>query len=162
MNERRQASAGDATSQRGALALVLAGCGSILLSIVLPVMRWNVSDLHGSAGTARAFIGDGWRLIDGGFPGATLAPFAAACVVPVAVAAWFAARDRWMWWLLLVAAVLLAYYPLWVLYVFLKKLEDQVFPASGVLALVAGSLAIGLGVRRLGAGHLTRPNRSAT
>lgn len=124
-------------------ALALAGCLLFGVSILLPVMRWNVNATHSTAGSARVFgADDSYTLVDGGFAGADLVPFAAFAVSIVAVAALASRVGRWVWWVQVAALAIGLYYPGWVLYVFVKKLEDQVDPAAGVLVLVVSFAAM--------------------
>jgi hypothetical protein len=122
--------------------LVLGGSALFLLSVVLPVMRWRKSEHHSSGGSARVFVGDGYTLVDGGFSGTALVPVAALAVVVVAVAALAARVVPWAWYVQATAAVVACYYPIWVAYVFAKKLEDEVFPGEGLVALVLAYAAI--------------------
>lgn len=124
-------------------ALALAGCVLFGVSILLPVMRWDVNAAHSTAGSARVFgADDSYTLVDGGFAGADLVPFAAFAVSIVAVATLASRVGRWVWWVQVAALAVALYYPAWVLYVFVKKLEDQVDPAAGVLVLVVSFAAM--------------------
>ena len=130
------------TVSRRAQVITLLGCGLFLLSIVLPVMRWQASAHHTSSGSARVFLGDGFTLVDGGFGGSDLVVASALAVLVVAMAALGAGIVGWLWSVQVAGLAVLAYYPLWVLYVFAKKLEDEVFPAEGVVTLVAALAAL--------------------
>jgi hypothetical protein len=125
--------------------LILLGCGLFGVSVFLPVMRWDANPIHPTPGSARVFLGAGFTLVDGGFEGTSLIPVAVAAVVALAVVAVLGLLGvlvgPWIWWVQLGLAIVVAYYPLWILFVFLKKTEDEVDPAIGVVALV---LAVGL------------------
>jgi hypothetical protein len=113
--------------------------------VLLYVMRWNANEAHPTAGGARVFLGSGYTLFDGGFEGTFLVPVALAAVVVLAVVTVVGAGTR-TWAVQLGAAAVAAYYPLWLLFVFVKKWEDEVYPGEGVVALVAGYACIATGL----------------
>jgi peptidoglycan/LPS O-acetylase OafA/YrhL len=111
-------------------------------------MRWRPSGVHPTSGSARVFGASDWTLVDGGFRGASLVPLSVVSVAVAALAAVATRLDRRMWWAQITTLALSLYYPFWVLYVFAKKWEDDVFPAEGLAvlalafaAMVAGSLS---------------------
>jgi len=126
-------------------ALALMGCLLFGVSVLLPVMRWNVGPAHSTAGSARVLGDDSSTLVDGGYAGASLVPLSAFVVLVMAVAILASSLGRWVWWVQVAALAVALYYPAWVLYVFLKKLEDEVSPAVGVLVLGAAYLAMIVG-----------------
>ena len=119
--------------------LALAGGLLFAVSMLVPVMRWGVSDAHATAGSARLFLGDGWALTDGNFLGSGLVPFAAAAVLVVLIAAAVPGAGSRRNWALRVAAAVSLYCPFWLAYVFAKKLEDDVYPGEGTLLLILGA-----------------------
>ncbi|HWL42385.1 MAG TPA: hypothetical protein VNQ73_05530 [Ilumatobacter sp.] len=130
-------------------ALMVTGSALLLVSVFVPVMRWSVGPAHDTAGSARVFVGDGWRLVDGGFGGEWLLPVALVAGLvwgPLGLAeqrVWVR-RVRWA------LAALAVYYPVWVAVVFVRKWEDDVGPAAGavLLALAAAAMAAGWWVSR--------------
>lgn len=133
--------------------LTLAGCALFGVSTLLPVMRWLESSVHSTAGSARVFGGDDFTLVDGGFGGEQLLPVAAIGVVLVAVAVLASRLGTWVWRAQVVALAVALYYPGWVLYAFARKIEDQVFPAEGVVVLVLAFAAMATGTYRSAPRH---------
>ena len=125
--------------------LTLLGCVLVGVSMALPVMRWHASVVHSTAGSARMFGGDNYTLVDGGYVGAALAPLSALAVALVGLAVLASRLGSWVWWVQVTALAVAFYYPGWVLHVFLRKLEDQVFPAEGVAVLLLGFAAMTTG-----------------
>lgn len=136
------------STPRAGMFLVLLGCALVALSLVIPVMRWQASAVHDTAGSAMVFLGDGWTLADGGYPGWPLVPISlvALCVLVIATLSRSVNNTRRR--VQLTSAAVLAYYPIWVLMVFVRKLEDKVYPAEGAAALVVGAGAIAAGLWR--------------
>lgn len=126
-------------------ALMVVGCGFLALATVVPVMRWDVNAAHDTAGDARIWLGDAWTLADGGFQGAALLPVSSVAVLVLALVAVFG-RGRAGWWSTVALAAVAAYVPLWTAVAFARKWEDQVEPDIGAWFLVAGSLAIAVGL----------------
>lgn len=119
------------------------GCVLLVISTVIPVMKWPVNAKHASAGNARVWLGDGWTLADGGFGGAQLLPVAAAAAVVLAVAVLV---PRVLWRVRATLVVVAGYVPLWVGYVFVRKQEDGVNPAFGVVVLAIACLCLATGL----------------
>jgi hypothetical protein len=118
------------------------------LSVALPVMRWQASDVFPTAGSARVFADDAYTLVDGAYNGVGLVPLSALAVAIVAVAVLVSRLGTWVWWVQAAALAVAFYYPAWVLHVFLKKLDDPVYPAEGVVVLVLAFAAMGTGTYR--------------
>jgi hypothetical protein len=124
---------------------VLVGCALFAVSIFLPVMRWSANEAHSTAGSARVFLGSGYQLVDGGFPGTALLPVAILAIAVLAIVTVVGAGAA-TWWVQLGSAAVACYYPLWVVAVFAKKWEDDVDPAIGVVGLLAAYGCIGAGL----------------
>jgi hypothetical protein len=134
-----------AADHAGAL-VVVAGCVAFAVSMFLPVMRWQPSPVHPTAGSARVFIGDAFTLVDAGFPGSSLVIPSAVAVGVLAIAALMTRLGRSTWRSQLIAFVAACYYPAWVLYVFVRKWEDDVYPAEGAATLAAAFAVIATGL----------------
>lgn len=129
-------------------ALTLIGCVLFAVSIALPVMRWNASEVFSTAGSARVFADDAYTLIDGAYRGTQLIPLSALAVGVVGLAVLSSRLGTWVWWVQATALLVALYYPVWVLHVFLVKLEDPVSPAEGVVVLVLAFAAMVAGTFR--------------
>jgi hypothetical protein len=136
--------------------LTLVGCVLFGASILLPVMRWSASAVFTTAGSARVFTGEAYSLVDGVYTGAALVPLSAAAVAVVAVSTLVSRLGDWVWWVQAGALVIAFYYPAWVSYVFVKKLDDPVAPAEGVVLLVLAFAAMGIGTWRSRPGRRSR------
>jgi hypothetical protein len=140
----------DGSARHAGALVVVAGCAAVAISLFLPVMRWQPSAAHPTAGSARVFGGDAFTLVDAGFPGSSLVVPSVVAVGVLAVAAWLMRLGRSTWRVQLFAFGAACYYPAWVLYVFARKWEDAVFPAEGAAMLVVAfaAMATGLALER--------------
>lgn len=127
-----------AVLRRRATTLTLSGCALYGIALLLPAMRWAESERHASGGSATVF-GDGVALVDFGFGGTELLPVSVLAVAVLAAAAVVFRAGRRAWWLRAVLVGAAGYCPLWVAHVFLRKAEDQVWPAEGAVLLGAAT-----------------------
>lgn len=123
------------------VALTLVACALYGFALLVPAMRWGASEQHPTSGSARVF-GDGFALVDGGFGGTALLPLSIAAVALVAVAAVMLRGSKVTWWVRATLVSVSLYCPLWVAHVFLRKLEDGVWPAEGAALFALSSVLL--------------------
>jgi hypothetical protein len=124
--------------RRHATAVTLAACGLYGIAILLPAMRWGQSEKHAAGGSATIF-GDGLALVDFGFGGGEWLPASVLAVGLLAIAT-IAVQGTRGWWTRLLLLSGAAYCPAWVVHVFLRKAEDEVWPAEGSVLLTLATL----------------------